>query len=366
MSRHTCRILFSEKNSSRAALDANTGQRPYWVRGDDLEIEFALERQDGSFLTASDIGNIELVVRAANDDEAEPKRMVLNLDSGDCDGGFTASDWRTGGSLAVASWDAADAALEVPDSKASQLYFIYAIHTDGDGDKTTFGSYVIEVRKGPHAAPTLAAPDPYPPNYIILSETGQLTVGHEFFPNSGEQLLAWIPMNENADANTFHGFTFRVGTTDLMRMRGKSDNSGNITNASVEVHALELTEEGDQEATAFSLGYNARKIASFDADGETVWTLPKGVLITRIVLIQSGGIGLDNIAVDGLSITAKVSGKRLVNSYELRRGAKDILLPDSAFPIDDSNGETLEVSASSWNDAGVDVYVYYEYLPEPS
>lgn len=161
MSANTIRTLLTEKGRSRKVLDHNTGETPFWSRGDDLEIEVGLCNQDGSFLAAADVGDLEIVIRENSEDEEAPKRMVANLTQADCDPSFTAADWELGGALFTVSWDRDEAALEVPSGKSSQRYLCYVAHIDDANKRTTYGAFEIEVRLAPRAAPTLTPPPPF-------------------------------------------------------------------------------------------------------------------------------------------------------------------------------------------------------------
>lgn len=159
MGKHTIRLLFREKMNSRG-VDENTGAIPYWVRGDDLEIQVAHENHDGSYLKRADVGELEYVVRDAGSSPTAPKRMSKVVLQSECSATFVAEDWLGGsGELATVSWRLGECSLEVPSGQSAQNYFIYAVHISPLGFRTTYGPITVEVR-AVHAALTISPPVP--------------------------------------------------------------------------------------------------------------------------------------------------------------------------------------------------------------
>lgn len=143
MSKKTNRILFQSGLGARDNFDDNLGEVPSWVSGDDVEFEFAVRNEDGSFLTASESGSFELVVRRDNFDESEPKLMTRTIGASSLNADFTASGWEQGEWLGRASWPASEAALNVPAEGFPRARFfgvnqladlLVFFDAEGDGD----------------------------------------------------------------------------------------------------------------------------------------------------------------------------------------------------------------------------------------
>lgn len=197
----------------------------------------------------------------------------------------------------------------------------------------------------------------------LINDGGKLGVPLEFPKNSGEILLADMPMDTDADANTFHGYVLRVGDKTLLKLTGKSDNSGNLSNVAAESEAFKLVDGGDQESTAFSLGFPAFKSIEVSSNTTTSFTLPPGVLIREVIIAHTSGTGVNNIVASGLSVKTSVSQNTFIPQFNMERDDTVILSPSNAFPVEDSQGEALVIEADTWHNSSVKLWVYYQFLP---
>lgn len=202
---------------------------------------------------------------------------------------------------------------------------------------------------------------PLPTN--LFTDSGKLGVAQEFPPNSGEILLADLPINTDADANTFHGFSFKVGDKNILRLSGRSDNSGSLSEVSAEAEAFKLVEGGDQEATAFSLGFPALRIIEASENTVSNFTIPPNVFIREVIIRHIDGVGQDGVVVNNLQITSTVSNNTIISEFDMPRNGTEILSPNNKFPINDSRGESITVTADTWNNSSVKIYLYYQFLP---
>lgn len=165
MASHTVRILADSKNKSQSVADAATLESPFWWRGNDLRLELALA-DNGAFLTAAAIGTITVVVKALTAGADDAPVMLKTIGSGDCDAGFTASEWNAKtGQLCVAEWTRVEAAL------AAGTYKLIVSHDDPAGNRNTYLSTVITVREDQHDSVSLSAPPAPPAEYYTRPES---------------------------------------------------------------------------------------------------------------------------------------------------------------------------------------------------